>query len=199
MIIPKNIEENRLAAACSSSVFDMDAFSRLFEDHKNLVYKTAFLMLGSEADAEEALQEVFIRVYKSLASYDPQKGAFSTWLHRITINYCLGHRRKHRPSFQSLEAETREMAGEPDEANPAIVAEKKVVREMVEQLDGKHRAVLVLRFYSGLPYAEIASVLEIPLGTVKSRIVHALKTLRQKLSDPGNMENGALHGEEKES
>ena len=180
MIIPKNIEEKRMAAACKSEAFDIDAFSRLFEDHKNLVYKTAYLMLGSEADAEEALQEVFLRVYKSLTSYDSQKGAFSTWLHRITINYCLGRRRKQRLSFQPLEEEHQELASEPGETNPALLSEKKLVREMIEQLDGKHRAVLVLRFYSGLPYAEIASILGIPLGTVKSRLVLALKTLRQQ-------------------
>jgi RNA polymerase sigma-70 factor, ECF subfamily len=199
MIIPNNIEEKRLVPTFKGKAVDQAAFGRLFEDHKNLVYKTAYLMLGSETEAEEALQEVFMRVYQSLSSYDAQKGAFTTWLHRITINYCLGHRRKRRLLFQPLEEETREMAGGPEEANPAVLAEKKVMREMIEQLDGKHRAVLVLRFYSGLPYAEIASVLEIPLGTVKSRIVQALKTLRQQFNGLGEMENDTLHGEEKDS
>ena len=194
MIIPNNIEEKRLIPTLKGKAVDQAAFGRLFEG-----YKTAYLMLGSETEAEEALQEVFMRVYQSLSSYDTQKGAFTTWLHRITINYCLGHRRKHRLLFQSLEEETREMAGRPEEANPAVLAEKKVVREMIEQLDGKHRAVLVLRFYSGLPYAEIASVLEIPLGTVKSRIAQALKTLRQKFNSLGEMGNDTLHGEEKDS
>ena len=197
MIIPNNIEEKRLAPTCKSYAVDQDAFGRLFEDNKNLVYKTAYLMLGSEDEAEEALQEVFILVYKSLSSYDPQKGAFTTWLHRITINYCLGHRRKHRLFFQPMEEENLEMVGEPNEVNPAILVEKKVIHEMIEQLSAKQRGVLILRFFSGLPYSEIAAILDIPLGTVKSRIVLALKTLRQKLDGQGDLENDASQGEEK--
>jgi RNA polymerase sigma factor (sigma-70 family) len=76
------------------AAIDEAVFAALFEQYKNLVYKTAFLLLEDTAEADEALQEVFVAVYHSYASYDPQKGAFSTWLHRNTVNYCLGRRRK---------------------------------------------------------------------------------------------------------
>ncbi len=79
------------------------AFSDLFEKYKNLVYKTAFLMCGSQEDADEALQEVFIQVYRYLPGYDPQRGAMTTWLHRITINYCLGNQRKQTNPYEPLE------------------------------------------------------------------------------------------------
>ena len=73
---------------------DREAFAALFEQYKNLVFRSAYLILENVHDAEDALQEVFVLVYKSLASFDPGKGAFSTWLYRITINYCLNQRRK---------------------------------------------------------------------------------------------------------
>lgn len=76
---------------------DEQAFAAVFEQYKNLVYKTAYLMLDDAAEAEDALQEVFLRVHRELAGFDPNKGAFTTWLHRVTINYCLNHRRKWSP------------------------------------------------------------------------------------------------------
>ncbi|MBN1537520.1 MAG: sigma-70 family RNA polymerase sigma factor [Anaerolineales bacterium] len=72
------------------------SFAGLFERYKNLVYKTATLMLDDPAEAEDALQEVFVLVYKSLSAYHPERGAFSTWLYRITINQCLMRKRKRR-------------------------------------------------------------------------------------------------------
>ena len=82
---------------------DREAFAILFEQYKNLVYKTAYLMLGESAEAEDALQEIFVQVYRSLSGFDPGKAAFTTWLYRVTFNYCLNHRRKKRPLTLPLE------------------------------------------------------------------------------------------------
>lgn len=161
-----------------SQAGDQDAFAALFEQYKNLVYKTAYLMLQDVAEAEDALQEVFVLVYRSLPNFDPQKGAFTTWLHRITIRHCLNRRRKKQVDCQPL--------------NEAILAappragteDSEVIRQAIEHLTPKHRAVIVLRYYWDLPYNEIAQVLEIPLGTVKSRINQALKHLRHALLHP---------------
>jgi RNA polymerase sigma-70 factor (ECF subfamily) len=84
---------------------DREAFAALFEQHKNLVYKTAYLILGDAHEAEDALQEVFLLVHKSLPSFDPRKGAFTTWLYRVTLNFCLNHRRR-RQHHSSLEDKT---------------------------------------------------------------------------------------------
>ncbi len=164
---------------------DPDTFAALFERHKNLVYKTAYLMLGDRAEAEDALQEVFVLVYRSLASFDPGKGAFTTWLYRITINHCLAHRRKRRLVFQPIDSEALAVQGESLESGLAKSAERETVAEAIQGLSEKQRAVVVLRYYWDLPYAEIAQILGIPLGTVKSRIDLTLRTLRQKLSGQG--------------
>jgi len=82
---------------------DEQAFAALFHQYKNLVYKTAYLILGDAHEAEDVLQEVFIKVYRSLHTFQPKKGAFTTWLYRITINHCLNRRRKRHLSFSSLD------------------------------------------------------------------------------------------------
>lgn len=157
---------------------DREAFAGLFEQYKNLVYKSAYLMLGNTYDAEDVLQEVFVLVHRSLAGFDPRKGAFSTWLHRITINQCLNQRRRHNPVTVSLEAGplASEFPG-------AQLAEKEAVWQAMRGLSDKQQAVVILRYYWELSYAEVAQILEIPLGTVKSRLDLALKTLRKALDE----------------
>jgi len=162
---------------------DREAFAALFEQYKNLVYKTAYLILGDAHEAEDALQEVFLLVHKSLSSFDARKGAFTTWLHRITLNFCLNHRR--RKNHSSLEA----VLPPPAIHFPgAQLAEEDALWRATRALSDKQQAVVILRYYWELPYAEIASILDVPLGTVKSRLDLALKTLRKILEEqePGN-------------
>ena len=165
---------------------DREAFAGLFEQYKNLVYKSAYLMLGNAHDAEDVLQEVFVLVHRSLAGFDPRKGAFSTWLHRITINQCLNQRRRHNLVTVSLEDGplASEFPG-------AQLADKEAVWQAMRSLSDKQQAVVILRYYWELPYAEVAQILEIPLGTVKSRLDLALKTLRKTL-DEQEMRSGLL-------
>lgn len=168
-----NLQLIRRAQAC-----DRDAFAALFEQYKNLVYRTAYLMLDDADEAEDALQEVFVQVHKSLAGFDPNKAAFSTWLHRITINHCINHRRKRRFASSQLD-ETLTSGDFPG----AQSAERESVWQAVSGLSAKQQAVIVLRYYWDVSYAEIAQILEIPLGTVKSRLDLAIKTLRPALDE----------------
>lgn len=155
-----------------------EAFAAVFEQYKNLVYKTAYLILGDAHEAEDALQEVFLLVHKSLTSFDARKGAFTTWLHRITLNFCLNHRRrKHHPSLEDvLPTPATHFPG-------AQLAEEDSLWRATRSLSDKLQAVVILRYYWELPYAEIASILDVPLGTVKSRLDLALKTLRKILEE----------------
>jgi RNA polymerase sigma-70 factor (ECF subfamily) len=162
--------------------FSRESFAELFERYKNLVYQTAYLMLDDPKEAEDALQEVFVLVYKSLSGYDPAKGAFTTWLHRITINHCLMRRRKRRFLFIPLENIQHTLLDKPVENTLAEAEEKEAMIEAIRNLSDKQRAVIILRYYLELPYTEIAQVLDIPLGTVKSRLDGSLRTLRRTLS-----------------
>jgi RNA polymerase sigma-70 factor, ECF subfamily len=158
-------------------------FDELFERTKNLVFRTAYLMLGDAGDAEEALQEVFVLVYRSLAGYDPHKGAVTTWLHRITINYCLSTLRKRRVISQPLDVEHPGLVSDPADHSMVRLADVDALAQAVRSLNAEQRAVVVLRYYWELPYSEIAQVLGVPLGTVKSRLDRAIKTLRRRLED----------------
>ena len=134
---------------------DREAFAILFEQYKNLVYKTALLMLGEPTEAEDALQEIFVQVYKSLSGFDPGRAAFTTWLYRVTFNYCLNYRRKRHPFTLPLEDISPALRSE---FPGAQLAEAEIVQQAIEKLTDKQRAVVILRYFWDLPYAEIAQI-----------------------------------------
>jgi RNA polymerase sigma-70 factor, ECF subfamily len=154
---------------------DLDAFAELFEQYKNLVYRTAYSMLGEACEAEDALQEIFLRVHQSLRSYDASKAAFSTWLYRITINHCLNRRRAARTGAWRLDDYSA------DHSARHISDEERELRPALDALNEKLRTVIALRYYANLSPPEIAEVLKLPLGTVKSRLRQALESLRKSL------------------
>ena len=165
----------------SSQAGDEEAFAALFHKYKNLVYKTAYLMLGNANEAEDALQEVFLKVHKSLSTFQPSKGAFTTWLHRITVNHCLNRRRKRRIFALSLDEISPTSLTSHSSSPESQLAEEETVLQALSRLSEKLRTVVILRYYWELSYAEIAQILDIPVGTVKSRLNLALKTLRKEL------------------
>jgi RNA polymerase sigma-70 factor, ECF subfamily len=158
-----------------SQAGDQSAFADLFHGCKQMVFRTAFLMLGNDRDAEDVLQDVFLAVYRELRNYKPERAAFSTWLYRITLNDCLNWKRKHRLPLLSI-----------DDVDPpgesGIRDQDYDVWRAVSRLSSKLRAVVVLRYYSDLSYLEISEVLGIPLGTVKSRLNQALIEVRDELA-----------------
>jgi len=166
---------------------DAEAFESLFNSYGKLVYRTAYLITGDRREAEDILQEVFVAVWKGRRTFDPAKGKFTTWLHRITVNECSRRHNRRRIAFLSLEQE--EIKGycprNPAELPEEIMISKEEYERLMAalgSLDTKHRSVLVLRFFNELSYEEIASVVGVSLGTVKSRIHYSLKTLRQRLA-----------------
>jgi RNA polymerase sigma factor (sigma-70 family) len=166
---------------------DMDAFEALFRQYERLVFRTAYLITGNKEAAENTLQEVFISVWKSRRTYDPSRGKLTTWLHRITVNQCSGKPGK-LPVAISLEEKGVDLPDMKHQAQPEEIAitrmeYDRLLRAMAA-LDTKHRSVLVLRYFNDLSYQEIAEVLEIPLGTVKSRLNQSLKYLKEQMN-PG--------------
>jgi len=166
-----------------SLVGDQRAFEQLFNDYKNLVYKTAYLMLNNPQETEDILQVVFLQVYRSLDAYDPAKGAFTTWLHRITINQCLNWKRKQRFNLLSLSPGLEGKVSESFSPEDHL-GDKEELQQAIRKLSNKLRAVIILRYYWEMSYAEVAETLEIPLGTVKSRLAQALEKLGKELSSP---------------
>jgi RNA polymerase sigma-70 factor (ECF subfamily) len=168
-----------------SQAGDEEAFGALFHEYKNLVYRTAYLMLDDAAEAEDVLQEVFYQVHRSLSTFDPTRGAFTTWLHRITVNHCLNRRRRLRLPVLSLERlPYLPRAGHVPSPEDRL-ADEEVIGQALRHLSDKLRATVVLRYYRDLSYDEIAQILDIPVGTVKSRVDAALTVLRRRLGPVG--------------
>ncbi len=168
--------------------FEPKEFEKIFQQYKDKVFKTAYLIVGNTAEAEDILQEVFIKVYKSADSYDAGKGSMATWLHRITVNHCISSKRKkHVTEYSSNRMEERgvdlaDLTEEQPEELSIRSEQSRQIWNLVKSMDEKHRSVLSLRYYEGLSYDEIAKALDIPLGTVKSRINTAIRNLRQRLT-----------------
>jgi RNA polymerase sigma-70 factor (ECF subfamily) len=158
---------------------DTQAFAQLYEAYKNLVYRTAFLLLDDPEEAEDALQEIFLQLYRTLGRYDPARGAFSTWLYRITVNHCLNRRRSRRSQLH-LGIDQLEAIASPGNLDKQA-SDNQQLQQAMDRLSEKLRVVVVLRYFLELSYAEIAQALEIPLGTVQSRLNQAMQNLRSEL------------------
>jgi len=167
---------------------DISAFETLYRQYEKLVYRTAYLITGNKEAAEDTLQEVFISVWKSRHTYDPNRGKLTTWLHRITINQCSKEKARRAPAAVSLEEKGIDLPEMKPQSQPEDILVSKLEYERLlramDSIDTKHRAVLVLRYFNDLSYQEIAETLEIPLGTVKSRLNQGLRYLKEKMN-PG--------------
>jgi RNA polymerase sigma-70 factor (ECF subfamily) len=165
---------------------DESAFESVFQDYRKMVFKTAYLMTGSKEEAEDILQEVFVSVWRSRNTFNPKKGKLTTWIYRITVNQCLSRRRRRKPALLSLEEKSINLPDiKPEERPEEVLVTRLEYERLVKAmnaLDGRHRSVLVLRYFNDLSYDEIAQVIGIPLGTVKSRISQALRSLRAQMS-----------------
>jgi RNA polymerase sigma-70 factor, ECF subfamily len=170
---------------------EREAFDCLVEAHYRTVYNTAYRMLGTASLASDATQAVFVRVWEALSSFRGD-ATFRTWLYRITMNVCLDElrRRKKEPLSLIEEGDEGEPASEremPDVSDePARTAEQRELQRLVQtaiaRLPEDFRTVIVLYDLRGLSYQEISTVLDIPLGTVKSRLNRARLALRDEIA-----------------
>jgi len=171
--------ENAPAAEWSPPSWD-----QVVRDHSARVYRLAYRLTGNQHDAEDLTQEVFVRVFRSLANYTP--GTFEGWLHRITTNLFLdGARRKQRIRFDPLADDAADkLPGR--EKTPAQIYEDTNfdgdVQAALDALAPDYRAAVVLCDIEGLSYEEISATLGVKLGTVRSRIHRGRSQLRAALA-----------------
>ena len=173
-----------------------DAFEPLVTAYEKTLYNLCYKMLGNREDAEDAVQEAFIKIFRALNDYRGDS-RFSTWIYRIAVNTCNDMlRRKNRVQVISL-YEQQEDGEEtelqiPEEGNtPEELLERKLTRESVDQglqaLPEEQRTILLLREIQGLSYEEIAEIQHLDGGTVRSRIHRARKKLCRWLQENGNI------------
>jgi RNA polymerase sigma-70 factor (ECF subfamily) len=177
---------------------DRDAFTHLVHRHKQNVFQFVLSKVKDRELASDLTQDVFVKLFKSADWYQPT-GKFRSWLFRMAQNICIDYYRKHQKvSILSLHSssETEEELTLVDQiqdefANPEREAEfvelQKVIESALDSLSEEQRTAFVLCQYQGMSYPEIASVQKVPVGTVKSRIHHALIKVRDFLKENYSM------------
>lgn len=190
-------------AALKSDGVNTLSFDFVFTNYYSYVSRLSRSLLRNAQDAEDVTQEVFLRVHKSLASYDPERGTMNSWLGKMTINACRTH--QHRGFFHRLwgstpaqENEEEALAlvdsshfGSPEDT--VLQAElRKTVRDVLAKLRPKHRDVLVLHHYMDLSCAEIAAMMDCPEGTVHSRLHYARRVVQEQLERQVESMNGEI-------
>lgn len=173
-----------------------EAFAVLVERNQSRIYNLALRMTGSPEDAADLCQEAFLNAWRGLKNFHGES-SFATWLYRLASNACIDflRREKRKAAFSmtiSLDDEEEARQAEvPDERySPHRQAEQNELRQAIraglDTLSEEHRQVLVLRELEGLPYSDIAGLLGLEEGTVKSRIARARLALRKYLLQSGN-------------
>lgn len=186
------IDDTTLIRRCVKG--DHSAMKLVVTKYQQRVYSIIYKICSNSDDAAELTQDTFVKVLENIANFRSQSSLY-TWIYRIAVNLTLNFcKRRSKLTVESLEAEIgirnadsqhalRDYLAGPKELSPVEIAEKKELVEIAMQalnkLSDEHRAVLVLRDMNGLSYAEIAEVLELESGTVKSRISRARQALQE--------------------
>ncbi|OMP68464.1 RNA polymerase sigma factor SigW [Domibacillus epiphyticus] len=169
---------------------DQNAFGEIVELYKDKVYQICFRMLWDRHEAEDAAQETFLKAFLNIHTYNLEK-KFSTWLYRIATNLCIDKIRKKKPDYH-LDAEVAGTDGlnmyshvPSSHPLPEEEVESLEVQETIHQaillLPEKYRSIIVLKYIEELPLQEIADILDLPLGTVKTRVHRGREALRKHL------------------
>lgn len=152
------------------------AFERLYQSHGSRLKSIAYNLLGNRSDAEDAVQETFLKVYRSIGTYN-RRAAFSSWVYRILVNTCTDVQRGRK-----RRAETP--GEEQQHGRESSVPLKLALERALGGLNPKHRTVFLLAEVEGLKHSEIAEILEIPEGTSKNWLFEAKQALKAALARP---------------
>jgi RNA polymerase sigma-70 factor (ECF subfamily) len=182
-------DDHGLIAACRAG--ETEAYGVLVRRYQDRLYPTVLRLTGCAEDAHDLLQETFLRAYEKLGRFHGDS-SFYTWVYRIAVNLALSGRRRKRPMLRlggsarpGRDEAPAEPPADPRESDPSLPLERaereRMVQDALNALAPDHRTVVVMKEYDGLRYEEIAAMLEIPVGTVRSRLHRARCELRERL------------------
>ena len=189
------MEGNDAAAVARARTGDREAFRELVERHSRHIFRLAYRMTGNEEDAEDVVQETFLRAYRGLPRFEA-KASFSTWIHRIASNCAVDLMRRRLPREAPLEIE-RADSDQPlafIETGASLSAPERRffasdIRRRVAQALGSlspmERVAFVLRHFEGKPIAEVAKALDVRAGAAKNCVFRAVSKLRRELAAIG--------------
>jgi RNA polymerase sigma-70 factor (ECF subfamily) len=179
-----------LAARCLAG--DAQAWEQLAKSQHRRIYGICYRFTGSQSDAEDLAQEAFLKMYRNLASFDPDKGGFTTWLTTLTRNLLVDNYRRSRLERASdsldegeedgpTKAERLTDGGKNQEHHVAGLELRAQIQEALKQVSPDLREAVILRDLEDMDYKEIAEILGVPQGTVKSRISRGRSELARLL------------------
>jgi RNA polymerase sigma factor (sigma-70 family) len=167
---------------------DKHSYAHIINKYKNQLYATILRMTKNPQDAQDFVQEAFIKVYHQLGKYDG-KGSFSSWIQRVAINHCLDQFRKK--SFQMTVELSEEKLENP--SHPEVIFLKKErsrqLERLVAALPEDERMIILLRYVNELSYDEMSELLETPVSTVRNKLHRAKLKMRKNV----NQEGGYFH------
>ncbi len=186
----KNIEKELVERVKKG---DDDAFEEIIKMYEQKVHSTIFYMIKNESAVEDIAQEVFIKVYRNISKFN-EKSSLYTWIYRITVNACYDEIKKEKKivsisNYVETEDGEQEVEFEDEKQNVSEIVESKLERNMlidtIKQLPEEAHSLIVLRDIRGFSYWEIADMLNMKLGTVKSKINRSRNQLKTLLESKG--------------
>lgn len=160
---------------------DHDAFAELVDAASARLDAAARLILRDRELAQDAVQEALVRAWRDIRGLrDP--GRFDAWLYRLTVHACLDQARRRRRRVVEVALDPLQLPGSPDSSGDLV--RRDLLDQALRSLDPAHRAVVALHYLLGMPLRDVADALEIPVGTAKSRLHYALKTMRSGVLEP---------------
>jgi RNA polymerase sigma-70 factor (ECF subfamily) len=188
---PESIAIDDAALVSRAAAGDADAFRGLVELHQGRIVAFLRRLCGCPEQAMDLAQETFLSAFRHLESFR-QESRFSTWLHSIALNHArgAGRRRRPAPSLDAVAADGSRLLAEPAAVTPSVSARlehadlSQRLGEALDKLDARYRDVVVLADMHDASYEEIAATLEIPIGTVRSRLHRGRLELRSLLVEP---------------
>lgn len=178
----EQIDENRLVGRAQNG--DQEAFNLLVLAHQRFVYNLAVRSVSDPHEAQDISQEAFLRAWMALPRFKA-RSRFRTWLYRIVVNLCYTRLPGLRRELDALPVEEESGIMDESRLNPSKAAELSEQRDylhgQIENLPDSYRMMIVLRYQQGFSYEEIAEILGVPMGTVKTGIHRARKQLREAL------------------
>ena len=166
---------------------DSAAFGQLVTRYQDRLYNTLVHLVGSRESASDAVQDAFVQAYVKLDTFQGAS-AFYTWLYRIAFNMAVSRRRREKPTTsveQAREALGHEPVDQSDAPGARLERQERAcqVRAGLNRLSEEHRSILILREIDGCSYEQIAEILELPIGTIRSRLHRARVQLRDELKE----------------
>jgi len=175
---------------------DLDSFKKLYQKYKMPVFRTALAITRDQGAAEEILQDCFVKAYANISKLDGRISLLP-WLHRIAVNLSYNWSTRHDRHTLFLEDSPDYTVGSSDVCPERYLEGdelQRIVREAIDSLPFKHRVVVTLYYLQGFSVAEIAYILDCPVGTVKSRLHYAGKRLRKRLERDRRLFPGVAYG-----